>query len=158
NSVRLDLFLAGSTGLSRNVARRLIEEGKVCVAGRVARKAGLIVAPGESVSLTALAQDPRRTPPVPQPELPLAVLYEDADVVVLNKPAGWPSHPLRPGEKGSLASALVARYPECATASSDAREGGLCQRLDLHTSGALIAARSQPAWAAMREHFQNGRV
>src|SRR5690349_8821181 len=93
---RLDVFLAGMTGLSRHAARRLIEEGEVRVGGRIARKAGLMLMPGQRVSLRVAAADPRTTPPVPQPELPLIVLYEDADVVVVNKPAGFPSHPLRP--------------------------------------------------------------
>jgi 23S rRNA pseudouridine1911/1915/1917 synthase len=132
----------------------------VRVDGRLARKAGLLVAAGQRVALAASAsvEDPRRTPPWPQPELPLIVLHEDADVVVVNKPAGWPSHPLRPGERGTLASALVARYPECISASPDAREGGLCQRLDLYTSGAIVAARNAPAWQAMREALRAGRV
>lgn len=155
---RLDLFLAGRTGLSRHAARQLIEEGAVRVAGRVVRKAGLFLSAGQLVTLAAPAQDPRTTPPWPQPELPLDVLYLDADMLVLNKPAGWTCHPLRPGERNSLASALVARHPECATASPDAREGGLCQRLDQYTSGAITAARNGAAWEAMRQHFRQGRV
>jgi 23S rRNA pseudouridine1911/1915/1917 synthase len=155
---RLDQFLAARTGLSRHAARRLIEEGAVKVDGRTARKPGVFLVSGQRVSLSAPAQDPRQTPPVPQLELPLEVLYEDAAVVVVNKPAGWNSHPLRPGERGSLASALVARYPECAASNPDAREGGLCQRLDLYTSGVIVAARQATAWAALREHFGAGRV
>jgi 23S rRNA pseudouridine1911/1915/1917 synthase len=155
---RIDQFLAEKTSLSRNAARRLIEEGQVRIDGRTVRKPGVFLAAGQRMSLTAPAQDPLRTPPLPQPELPLTVLYEDADVVVVSKPAGVPSHPLRPGELGTLASALCARYPECATASRDAREGGLCQRLDLYTSGAILAARSRPAWETMREHLSEGRI
>ena len=86
------------------------------------------------------------------------MLYQDALIVVVNKLPGCATHPLRPGERGSLASALVARYPECVAANPDAREGGLCQRLDLHTSGAIVAARSAAAWASLREHFRLGHV
>lgn len=155
---RLDQFVAGCTGLSRHAARRLIEEGALRVEGRIARKPGLLLALGQRITLAAPPRDPRRTPPVPQPELPLDVLYEDADVVVVNKPAGCASHPLRPGERGSLASALVARYPECVAANPEAREGGLCQRLDFYTSGAILAARHAAAWEAMRQHFREGHV
>jgi 23S rRNA pseudouridine1911/1915/1917 synthase len=155
---RLDQFLAGCTQLSRHAARRLIEEGQVRVDGRVVRKSGLLLSPGQRVTLLAPPQDPRKTPPVPQRELPLEVLYEDSAVVVVNKPAGWPTHPLRPGERGTLASALVARYPECVAANPEAREGGLCQRLDLYTSGAIVAARSAAAFSAMRGHLREGRV
>lgn len=155
---RLDQFLAGRTQLSRHAARRLIEEGQVRVDGRVARKPGLMLGPGQRVGLSTAPQDPRKTPPVPQRELPLEVLYEDGDVVVVNKPAGWPTHPLRPGERGTLASALVARYPECVASNPEAREGGLCQRLDLYTSGAIVASRNAPAFAAMRAHLRQGQV
>lgn len=155
---RLDQFVAGRTGLSRHAARRLIEEGQVRVEGRVWRKPGMMLLPGQRVELSAPPQDPRKTPPVAQPELPLEVLYEDGDFVIVNKPAGWPTHPLRPGERGTLASALVARYPECVAANPEAREGGLGQRLDLYTSGAIVAARNAAAFSALREHLQNGRV
>jgi 23S rRNA pseudouridine1911/1915/1917 synthase len=155
---RLDQFIAGRTSLSRHAARRLIEEGEVRVDGRMWRKPGLMLSPGQRVGLSAPPQDPRKTPPVSQPELPLEVLYEDADVVIVCKPAGWPTHPLRPGERGTLASALVARYPECVAANPEAREGGLCQRLDLYTSGVIVAARHAAAFSALREHLHNGRV
>jgi 23S rRNA pseudouridine1911/1915/1917 synthase len=155
---RLDQFIAGRTQLSRHAARRLIEEGQVRVEGRVARKPGLMLVAGQRVSLSTPPQDPRKTPPVPQSELPLEVLYEDGDVVVVNKPAGWPTHPLRPGERGTLASALVARYPECVASNPEAREGGLCQRLDLYTSGAIVASRNAPAFSAMRAHLREGHV
>jgi 23S rRNA pseudouridine1911/1915/1917 synthase len=81
----------------------------------------------------------------------LVVLYEDADLVAVSKPAGIPSHPLRPGEGGTLAEALVARYPECARASIDPREGGLGHRLDRGTSGVLVAARHPEAWRRLRQ-------
>lgn len=155
--IRLDLFLARHTGLSRAAIRRLIEEGQVRVDGRIGRK-GTTVLPGQRVQLAQPASDPRSTPPVAQPELPLSVLYQDAQLVVVNKLPGCATHPLRPGERGSLASALVARFPECARVSPEAREGGVCHRLDTFTSGAVIAARTAPAWNAVRTLFREGQV
>src|SRR6478752_6966592 len=76
----------------------------------------------------------------------------------MTKPAGVPSHPLQPGETGTLANALVARHPECADAGDDAREGGLAHRLDVDTSGVMVAARSRPAWQALREALRGGRA
>lgn len=154
---RLDLFLARQTGLSRAAIRRLIEEGQVRVDGRIGRK-GATVLPGQKVQLAQPASDPKNTPPVPQPELPLSVLHQDPQLVVVNKLPGCATHPLRPGERGSLASALVARFPECASASPEAREGGVCHRLDTFTSGAVIAARSKEAWTTMRRLFREGWV
>ncbi|HVZ88046.1 MAG TPA: pseudouridine synthase, partial [Polyangia bacterium] len=71
--------------------------------------------------------------------------------VAIDKPAGVPSHPQAAGERGTAANALVARFPECAAAAPDPREGGLVHRLDAGTSGVLIAARDPAAWAALRE-------
>jgi 23S rRNA pseudouridine1911/1915/1917 synthase len=61
-----------------------------------------------------------------------------------------PTHPLRPGERGTLAGAVAARYPECASASADAREGGAVHRLDAGTSGCVLFARDRGAWEALR--------
>ena len=154
---RLDRFVAYKGGVSRAVAIRLIDEGAVRVGGRRGRK-GAMLAAGDVVALSHRPVDPQGAQPVAQPELPLSVLYVDDDVVVLNKPAGMPSHPLRAGELGTAASALVARYPECAAASEHPREGGLCHRLDIFTSGVLLAARHRAAWQALRTAFQQGKV
>lgn len=154
---RLDRFVAERAGTSRAAACRLIELGKVQVGGRLGKK-GTVLLRGDEVTLEALPQDDQGTAPVPQPELPLRVLYEDADVVAFDKPVGLPSHPLRAGERGTAVSALVARYPECAAAGEHAREGGLCHRLDTFTSGVLLAARSRPAWLRLRAAFHDGAV
>jgi 23S rRNA pseudouridine1911/1915/1917 synthase len=128
----------------------------VRVNGRVARK-GDRVAPGDVVEIGAV---PSRADlaPVPQPELPLSVLHLDAALVALDKPAGMPSHPLRAGERGTLANALVARHPECVAAGADPREAGLVQRLDGGTSGAIVAARTAESWRALREAFRRHLV
>ena len=86
----------------------------------------------------------------PEPDLPLAVLYADAHLVAIDKPAGVPSHPLHAGERGTLANALVARFPECAGAGDDRREAGLGHRLDNGTSGVILAARRHDVWLALR--------
>src|SRR5262249_47041906 len=96
--------------------------------------------------------------PVAQPELPLVVLLEDRDLVALSKPAGMPTHPLRQGERGTLANALVARFPECARAGAQLREGGFVHRLDAGTSGVVVAARNHAAWVELRAAFREGRV
>jgi 23S rRNA pseudouridine1911/1915/1917 synthase len=72
------------------------------------------------------------------------------------KPAGVSSQSLVPGETGSVASALVARFPECAGASADPREGGLGHRLDRDTTGVLLAARNPETWRQLREVLSGG--
>jgi 23S rRNA pseudouridine1911/1915/1917 synthase len=135
---------------------RAFAEGEVRVNGRAARK-GDRVAPGDVVDVGAI---PSRADlaPRPQPELPLVVLLVDEALVALDKPAGMPSHPLAAGERGTLANALAARHPECVAAGADPREAGLVQRLDAGTTGVIVAARTAPAWSAMREAFRRGEV
>jgi len=151
---RVDLFVGEALGLSRAKLKRLFEEGAVQVNGRPAKK-GLLVAAGQRISVT-WEEETREA--VPDADFPLVVLYEDEAVVAVDKPAGRPSHPLRPGETGTVANALVARYPECAQASEDPREGGLCHRLDIETSGVLLAARTREAWNALRSAFSGRDV
>jgi 23S rRNA pseudouridine1911/1915/1917 synthase len=170
---RLDQIVARlAGGVSVHAARRLIAEGRVRVDGRRAAlgKKGARLAPGQTVEVDsdggadtaagpAAAGGPAATSPgamadrlapIPEPAAPLVVLYTDADLVAVDKPAGIASHPLRAGETGTLANALVARFPECALAGGDPREGGLGHRLDRETSGVLLAARSHGSWLALR--------
>jgi 23S rRNA pseudouridine1911/1915/1917 synthase len=151
---RVDLFIGEALGLSRARLKRLFEEGGVRVNGRPAKK-GLLVTAGQQVAVT-VEEETREA--VPDEAFPLTVLHEDAALVFVDKPAGKPSHPLRPGETGTVANALVARFPECAEASEDSREGGLCHRLDIETSGVLLAARTREAWKRMREAFGGREV
>ncbi|HSP18887.1 MAG TPA: pseudouridine synthase, partial [Myxococcaceae bacterium] len=130
------------------------DRGAVRIGGRPPRKGDRTVA-GARVEVRLEAEDPR---PVPQPELPLSVLHVDPQLVAVDKTDGMPSHPLQPGERGTVVNALVARYPECADASDDPREGGLVHRLDTLTSGVLLAARDAAAWRALRDAFTERRV
>jgi len=145
---RLDRALARLFGVSRGRAMEWIAEDRVRVDGRRAAK-GAQVGPGARVSL-------RRPPPdapAPQPELPLRIVHADGQVVVADKPAGMPSHPLKPGETGTAANALVGRFPELASVGPAPREGGLVHRLDTDTSGLLLAARTDAAHALLRAQF-----
>jgi len=90
-------------------------------------------------------------------ELGPECVVDDARVVVA-KPPGMPSQPLAAGERGTAAGGVVARYPECGAASPDPRDGGLVHRLDIGTSGVLIAARTRAAWEALRADFGRGAV
>src|SRR5207253_5013309 len=107
------------------------------------------VAPGAR----AAVRRPPPDSPVPQPELPIRTVHADAQIVVADKPAGMPSHPLKPGETGTAANALVGRFPELAGIGPAAREGGLVHRLDADTSGLLLAARTEAAHAMLRAQF-----
>jgi len=77
---------------------------------------------------------------------------------VADKPAGVATHPLRAGERGTLANAVAAEYPECAEASIDPREGGAVHRLDADTSGCVLFARDREAWTALRRQLTDRTV
>lgn len=149
---RLDARLARWLGISRRRAAAAIEAGGVRVCGRLAPKSHLLRA-GEEV-FARLVLD---RAPIPEAR-PLVVRYEDEALLAVEKPSGWPAHPLEAGERGTLANAVVAHAPGCATAAEDPREGGAAHRLDKETSGLVLFARSRPVWEALRRAFSERAV
>jgi 23S rRNA pseudouridine1911/1915/1917 synthase len=139
---RLDRALADALGLGRAAVKRAFQLGEVRVGGRRARASDAAV-PGSLVSVDV---EERAGAPAPEPGAPLSVLAVHPRLVVVDKPAGMAVHPLAAGEGGTLANAVVARFPECAEASPDPREGGAVQRLDVDTSGCVAFARDREAW------------
>jgi len=159
---RLDRWLcAARPGLGRAQARRLIDAGEVRVNGRRAA-AGARLASGDRVELSERAQAAAAgagpAPARAEPELPLRVCYEDVHLVAVDKPAGMPCHPLRAGERGTLAGALVARYPEMAEVGYSPAEPGLVHRLDNDTSGLVLAARDAATFAALRASLEREAI
>ena len=152
---RVDLFVGEQLKLSRAKLKALFEAEKVRVAGRKAKK-GLTVTEGQLVEVEVELDEDLSV--VPEPASPLSVLHVDEQLIFVDKPARQPVHPLEAGERGTVANALVARYPECMQAGADVRECGFCQRLDLETSGVLLAARDRQSWEAMREQISEGEA
>jgi 23S rRNA pseudouridine1911/1915/1917 synthase len=151
---RLDRALADALGVGRAAVKRAFQLGDVRVEGRRARASD----PATPGSLVSVRIEEPAGPPSPEPEAPLAILAVSPRAVVVDKPAGVAVHPLAPGEGGTLANAVVARFPECAQASPDPREGGAVQRLDVGTSGCLAFARDREAWEAIHEALREQRV
>lgn len=152
---RLDQFLRSRIpGLSRGAVQRLLRGKMVRLEGCVAKK-GTILRRGQKVEVDAAAWE---VGPRAQPGSGLTVITSTSRLVALNKPPGVACHPLTPGETGTVANALVARFPECAGAAPDPREGGVVHRLDQGTSGVLLAARTAEAYTAVRQMFCQGRV
>ena len=139
---------------SRRAASELIADGRVRVNGRRYRK-GEPIAPGDRVEVGA---GPAASGVAANPDLNVAILYEDAALIVADKPALMPCHPLRAEERGAVMNAVAARYPETAQEFDRPLEGGLVHRLDNGTSGALMIARNGAALAALREALRAGRV
>lgn len=151
---RLDRALADALGLGRATVKAAFLDGGVRIRGRRARPSDP-AEPGLEVEVEV--QEPAG-PPAPEPGLLLAVLAESPRWLAVDKPAGVATHPLRPGERGTLAAAVVARYPECALAAAAPREGGAVHRLDRETSGCVLFARDRQAWERLRRGFARREV
>jgi 23S rRNA pseudouridine1911/1915/1917 synthase len=145
---RLDRFLVDAlAGATRAEVKRLLQRGDVRVGGKARRKGDRVHA-GEVVRVVGFVA-PDAWAPEPDASLAVEVLHEDAELVVVDKPAGVACHPLRHDEVGTVASALVARYPELADAGDERREAGLVHRLDTSTSGVLVFARTRAAFESL---------
>ena len=139
---RLDAFLASSLdGLTRSQATRLIESGEVAVNGRAVSKSYKL-AGGEDIAVTL--PEPEPVEAVPQ-DIPLDVVYEDADVIVVNKPSGMVVHPAPGHPDGTLVNALLHHCAGTLSGIGGALRPGIVHRIDRDTSGLIIAAKNDAA-------------
>lgn len=150
---RLDRHLATRLDLPRNRVQRWIREGHVSVDGAPARPS-YSVAAGDVVHC--------RVPPAAETELApepgeLSVLYEDADLLALDKPAGLTVHPGAGRRTGTLVHRLLEYYPDLAAVGSPERPG-IVHRLDKDTSGVLLVARSDGAYRTLSRAFAERRI
>lgn len=151
--LRVDQLVARALGVSRRTAAALCAAGSVRSRGRAVGKGERADAFDElSVVL------PETEDVVPEPELPLPVRLERPDLVVVSKPAGMPTVPIAPGERGTLAAALLARYPEIADIGHRQREPGVIHRLDTLTSGLVIAARTRESFERLTRALRSGTI
>jgi 23S rRNA pseudouridine1911/1915/1917 synthase len=134
---RLDRYIADKlSDLSRSTVQTLIDGGYVLVDDRQ-RKPKFRITPGEVV--TVELPRPETDEILPDP-IPLDVVYEDADIIVVDKPAGLVVHPAPGHPRGTLANALIAHAPAIAVGGS--HRAGIVHRLDKETSGLIVAAKS----------------
>jgi 23S rRNA pseudouridine1911/1915/1917 synthase len=151
---RLDSALARLFGLSRARAAELISDGSVLVGGRPAAKSDRVPA-GEWLDVTL--PPPVTEQPRPEPVPGLAVVYEDADIVVVDKPPGFAAHPT-PGWTGpTVLQGLLAAGHSIATSGAAERQG-IVHRLDATTSGLMVLAKSERAYSALKRAFREREV
>jgi 23S rRNA pseudouridine1911/1915/1917 synthase len=137
--------------------KKAIEAGEIRVNARSVPKGGVVKA-GDVVAFDDAAVQAGEAPCVPEPEAPLVVRHETPKVLVVEKPAGQPTAPLRPDEKGTLANAVVGRFPELAGVGYSPREPGIVHRLDTETSGLVVVARTKEGFEALRAALQGERL
>jgi 23S rRNA pseudouridine1911/1915/1917 synthase len=151
---RLDRYLAAVLpGQSRSQVQRLIEQGLVTVEGRQAR-ANLAVREGDRVTVdipAAVATE------VVAEDLPLPILYQDADVIVVDKPSGMVVHPAAGHESGTLVNALMHHVSDLSGIGGELRPG-IVHRLDKGTSGVMVVAKNDAAHDSLSRQFHDREV
>ena len=152
---RLDKFLAESLpAYSRSLLQELIAAGKVLVDGGVCLKAALKLAAGQNVSVELPAQEENG---ILAENLPLDIIYQDANTIVINKPAGIIVHPGAGHPTGTLVNAALFRWPELREVG-EAQRPGVVHRLDKETSGVLVLARTQSAYEWLVRQFKSRKT
>lgn len=148
---RLDRALAAKIpSLSRSRIKALVEDGRVSIDGAPTLDAGVRLKPGQRVVLNV----PPVEPAEPRGEaIPLVVAYEDADLVVIDKPAGMVVHPAAGHETGTLVNALIAHCGDSLSGVGGVKRPGIVHRLDKDTSGLLVVAKNDRAHKALAAQF-----
>ncbi len=152
--VRLDKYVSDNCpGVSRSQAKRLIDEGYVTVNTRTARVSRRLSI-GDKLHITI-------PPPPPAgllPEtIPLPIIYEDDEVLVLDKPSGMTVHPAPGNREHTLVNAILAHFPALAEIGGEPRPG-IVHRLDKNTSGVMVVAKSVSAQQSLAEQFHSHSV
>ena len=149
---RCDQFLARSVdGLTRSAAQRLLEEGRVTRSGVPVKKNEKLAA---GAVLEVALPDPQPVDILPQ-DIPLDVVYEDRDVIVVNKPVGMVVHPAPGHPDGTLVNALLYHCGASLSGINGELRPGIVHRIDRDTSGLIIAAKNDAAHLALAEQLQD---
>ncbi|MEI9994714.1 MAG: RluA family pseudouridine synthase [Rhizomicrobium sp.] len=153
---RLDRFLAAALGdISRSRIQQLLEGGAVTHTRKTIRDGNFRVKPGEAYTVSV-------PPPLPaQPQgqdIPLDVVYEDKDLIVIDKPAGLVVHPAAGNPDGTLVNALIAHCGTSLQGVGGEARPGIVHRLDKDTSGLLVAAKNERAMTSLGKQFANHTI
>jgi len=148
--MRLDAFIAAVSDLSRSAAARLIESGGATIGGKAAEKKRA-VALGDTVVLEL--PQPAECEALPE-DIPIDAVYEDEDIIVVNKPSGMVVHPAPGNYSGTLVNALLYRCRSSLSGIGGVMRPGIVHRIDKDTSGLLVVAKNDLAHAALSEELK----
>lgn len=150
DGVRLDAFISGELDISRSLAAELIDGGKVTVNGKLAKKSNKVMTGNEvSVELPELSE-PEALPE----DIPLDIVYEDDDLLVVNKPKGMVVHPAPGNPDGTLVNALLYHCKGSLSGINGVMRPGIVHRIDKDTSGLLIVAKNDSAHRSLAEQIK----
>ncbi|HET6817081.1 MAG TPA: RluA family pseudouridine synthase [Mycobacteriales bacterium] len=154
DGLRVDVAVARMFGLSRTAAADLADAGAVVVDGRAARKSDRV---GSGVWLEVALPGAAAPPPPPEPVPGLRVVYEDGDIVVVDKPVGVAAHP-SPGWTGPTVIGGLAAAGHSVATSGAAERQGIVHRLDVGTTGLMVVAKSETAYSVLKDAFRERTV
>lgn len=147
---RLDKFIAARVpDLSRGAVQRLIDAGRVTVNGAL-KDAAHKVGQGDAIVVRV---PPPRSATVEPEDIPLSIVYEDGDLIVIDKPAGLVVHPAVGHDRGTLVNAVLAHAPDLKGVGGESRSG-IVHRLDKDTSGLIVVAKHDAAHQALQRQFK----
>lgn len=150
DGVRLDAFISSELDISRSLAAELIDGGKVTVNGKPAKKSNKVMTGNEvSVELPELSE-PEALPE----DIPLDIVYEDDDLLVVNKPKGMVVHPAPGNPDGTLVNALLYHCKGSLSGINGVMRPGIVHRIDKDTSGLLIVAKNDSAHRSLAEQIK----
>ncbi len=147
---RLDSFLKEKTDLSRSAVAKLIEDGQVTVFGNATNKK-YALKQGDEVEI--IIPEPEESEILPE-NIPLDILYEDADILVINKPSGMVVHPAPGNYTGTLVNALLYHCKDSLSGIGGVIRPGIVHRIDKDTSGLLVVAKNDTAHRALAEELE----
>lgn len=139
DQTRLDRYIADELSLSRNQVRKLLEAGAITVNDQIADKAGMHLCAGNRVVVDQQTSQQLHTV-IPNDQIDIPILFQDNDLLIVNKPANMGVHPLGPQENNTVLNGLIAKFPQIQGVGEGGLRSGIVHRLDLQTTGTLMIA------------------
>lgn len=151
---RLDAFVSEAEGITRSYAQKLIESGAVKINGEAKNK-NYKISPTDEIGIE---YPPAAAYEVKAEDIPLVIVYEDSDIIVINKPKGMVVHPAAGNYDGTLVNALMAHCGDSLSGIGGTARPGIVHRIDKNTSGLLIVAKNDMAHLSLSEQIKEHAV
>ena len=151
---RIDAYISENTEYSRTAVQRLIEEEKITVNGKK-EKASYKVQNGDKIEIE---EEPAREIKLKAQDIPVEILYEDNDIIVVNKPKGMVVHPANGNPDGTLVNAIMSICKDSLSGIGGEIRPGIVHRLDKNTSGAIIIAKNDKAHINLSKQLKNHEI